>query len=204
RAVVRTGTVTIYDDAVVPGKRSRAVIGPLDATFAGGGDGGETRIDLSIGLGGSRLAAEGRLTARDGGATLEAQARASPVRAGDVTSLGRPSSGEFPATRDRHRADLAEARFQRDPRGLPPGGPRERAGRIRRQAGSAAGRPAGSGQRARHPVGGRRALSDVRSVAGPRHPELRAERAGAEGDAGRVLRWHLDRHGERRRGGGPP
>jgi len=87
RAVVRTGTVTIYDDAVVPGKRSRAVIGPLDVTVAGGGDGGETRIDLSIGLGGSRLAAEGRLTARDGGATLEAQARASSFRAADLVPL---------------------------------------------------------------------------------------------------------------------
>jgi len=87
RAIVRAGTVTIYDDAVVPGQRSRVMMGPLDATVAGGGRRGETRIDLSIGLGESRLAADGRLTARDGGTTLEAQARASSFRTVDLVRL---------------------------------------------------------------------------------------------------------------------
>jgi hypothetical protein len=48
---VRDGRLMIYDDAVVPGRRSELTAGPIDATLTGLGSGGSTTLDLSAGLG---------------------------------------------------------------------------------------------------------------------------------------------------------
>ena len=66
RAEIRGGRVLVYDDAVVPGVRSEAVIGPIDAGVEGWGLGGGTTIEMSAGLGASRVAATAHLGAPGG------------------------------------------------------------------------------------------------------------------------------------------
>jgi uncharacterized protein involved in outer membrane biogenesis len=88
RAVVRNGKILVYDDAVQPGVRSRAVLGPIDAVIEGWGAGEETRLDLSIGLGQSRVRADARLGAQPGGPPiLRLAARSKSLRAEDLIGI---------------------------------------------------------------------------------------------------------------------
>jgi hypothetical protein len=88
RAVVRNGKILVYDDAVEPGTRSQVVLGPIDAVIEGWGAGGETRLDLSIGLGDSRLRADARLSALPGHSPiLRLAARTKSLRAEDLVRV---------------------------------------------------------------------------------------------------------------------
>jgi len=62
QAKVRNARIEIVDDAVVPGRRSEIVIAPVDATLSGWGLGRATTIELSAGLGKSRLQSTARLS----------------------------------------------------------------------------------------------------------------------------------------------
>jgi AsmA protein len=84
---VRDGRLMIYDDAVVPGRRSELTVGPIDATLTGLGSGGSTTLDLSTGLGKSRLQASARLADQGGARILDATVKPSRVDAADFITL---------------------------------------------------------------------------------------------------------------------
>jgi AsmA protein len=87
RAEIRGGRLLVYDDAVVPGIRSEATIGPIDASVEGWGLGGRTTIDMSAGLGESRLAAKAHLGAPGAPAALTVDLPGSRLRAADLRPL---------------------------------------------------------------------------------------------------------------------
>jgi len=87
RAEIRGGRVLVYDDAVVPGIRSEATIGPIDASVEGWGLGGRTTIDMSAGLGESRLAAKAHLGAPGTPAALTVDLPGSRLQAADLRPL---------------------------------------------------------------------------------------------------------------------
>jgi AsmA protein len=88
RAVIRGGRVLVYDDAVVPGARSEAVVGPIDARLEGWGLGGRTTIDMSAGLGESRVAAKAVLEAAGGApGALAVELPGSRLQAADLRPL---------------------------------------------------------------------------------------------------------------------
>jgi AsmA protein len=86
-ATIRGGTIRLYDDAIVPGRRLELEIGPIDATVRGWGAGRETQVALAAGLGGSALEAEAILAS--GGGTGEARIRIAPsrLRCADLATL---------------------------------------------------------------------------------------------------------------------
>src|SRR5262245_36242290 len=88
KAAIRGGRVLIYDDAVVPGARSQATIGPIDATLEGWGLGGRTTIDMTLGLGESRIAAKASLASGGPGPeALAVELPGSRLRAVDLRPL---------------------------------------------------------------------------------------------------------------------
>jgi AsmA protein len=87
-AVIRGGRVLIYDDAVIPGTRSQATVGPIDASLEGWGLGGRTTIDMTVGLGESRMAAKASLESGDAGPkSLAVELPGSRLRATDLRPL---------------------------------------------------------------------------------------------------------------------
>jgi len=87
RAEIRGGRVLVYDDAVVPGTRSEATIGPIDASVEGWGLGGKTTVDMSAGLGESRVAAKAHLGGTGAPAALTVELPGSRLRAADLRPL---------------------------------------------------------------------------------------------------------------------
>jgi len=87
QARVRGGKIVIYDDSVVPGRRSEAVLEPVDATIRGWGGDEPTDMSLSLGLGKSALTARARLSTPEGGPVLALTARGKSVRVEDLTLL---------------------------------------------------------------------------------------------------------------------
>jgi AsmA protein len=86
-AVLRGGRLLVYDDAVVPGRRSEMKIEPIDARVAGFGLGKETNADLSLGLGKSRLAATARLIGAGDAQVVEAKIDRSRLETADLVPL---------------------------------------------------------------------------------------------------------------------
>lgn len=86
-AVLRGGRLLVYDDAVVPGRRSEMKIEPIDARVAGFGLGKETIADLSVGLGKSRLEATARLLGAGDAQVLEAKIDRSRLETADLVPL---------------------------------------------------------------------------------------------------------------------
>ncbi len=86
-ARIRGGTIRLYDDAVVPGRRVEVEIGPVDATVRGWGVGRETKVELQVGLRQSVLKASAVI--RTGGDVAEAQIRIAPsrLRTADLATL---------------------------------------------------------------------------------------------------------------------
>lgn len=84
---IRDGRLMIYDDAVTPGRRSELTVGPIDAALSGLGSGGSTTLDLSAGLGQSRLQASARLADQGGARILDATVKPSRVAAADFITL---------------------------------------------------------------------------------------------------------------------
>src|SRR6185503_16514042 len=87
QARVRGGKIVIYDDSVVPGRRSEAVLEPVDATIRGWGGDEPTDMSLSLGLGKSALTARARLSTPEGGPVLALTARGKSVLVEDLTLL---------------------------------------------------------------------------------------------------------------------
>jgi AsmA protein len=87
RALLRSGKILLYDDAVVPGRRSEASLGPIDATIEGWGRGRETTLALRVGLGESRLTARGQLSMSGEMPRLQASAAADTLRVADLLPL---------------------------------------------------------------------------------------------------------------------
>jgi len=88
KATIRGGRVLIYDDAVIPGIRSQATIGPIDASLEGWGLGGRTTIDMTVGLDESRVAAKASLASGHAGPeSLEVELPGSRLRAVDLRPL---------------------------------------------------------------------------------------------------------------------
>ena len=87
QARISGGKIVIYDDSVVPGRRSEAVIDPVEATIRGWGGDAPTDMSLSLGLGKSALTARARLSAPEGGPVLALTARGKSVRVEDLTLL---------------------------------------------------------------------------------------------------------------------
>jgi len=87
QARVSGGRILIYDDAVVAGRRSEAVIAPVNATITGWGGEQPTDLGLSLGLGKSTLSARARLGTSAGGPVLTLSARGKTVRVEDLALL---------------------------------------------------------------------------------------------------------------------
>jgi AsmA protein len=87
RAMVRGAKVLVYDDAVIPGKRSELTLGPIDATISGWGLGETTSIELSVGLGKSIVHSAARLTEASGDQALQATIRESRVEISDLVPI---------------------------------------------------------------------------------------------------------------------
>jgi AsmA protein len=87
RAEIHGGRLVLYDDAVVPGRRSELRLGPVDAGLAGWGVGRRTTADLSVALGKSRLQAEATLEGKDEAQVVAATMKSSRVEAGDLRPL---------------------------------------------------------------------------------------------------------------------
>lgn len=87
QARVSGGRILIYDDAVIAGRRSEAVIAPIDATISGWGGDRPADLALSLGLGKSALAARARLGASGEGPVLTLAARGKAVRVDDLALL---------------------------------------------------------------------------------------------------------------------
>jgi AsmA protein len=87
QARVSGGRILIYDDAVIPGRRSEAVIAPIDATISGWGGDRPADLALSLGLGKSALAARARLGTSGDGPVLTLAARGKSVRVEDLALL---------------------------------------------------------------------------------------------------------------------
>jgi AsmA protein len=87
RARVSGGRILIYDDAVVAGRRSEAVLAPIDATILGWGGDRPTDLDLSLGLGKSALSARAWLSASGGRPMLTLAARGKSLRVEDLATL---------------------------------------------------------------------------------------------------------------------
>jgi len=86
-ARIRGGTIKLYDDAIVPGRRVELLIDPVDATVSGWGAGRETKVELQAGLQKSVLNADA--TVRSGGESPEALIGIAPsrLRAADLVAL---------------------------------------------------------------------------------------------------------------------
>jgi AsmA protein len=86
-ARIRGGTIQLYDDSVVPGRRVELEIGPVDATVRGWGVGRDTKVELKAGLQQSVLKANATIST--GGEAAEAQIRIAPsrLRTADLASL---------------------------------------------------------------------------------------------------------------------
>src|SRR5438876_1962895 len=102
-ARARNGRILVYDDAVVPGRRSEVSLGPFDAAVTGWGAGRETRLELAAGLGRSVLRSRARLLA-DGGERIEGEFASDSLLAADLAKLlpwlgvARPSGLEIGGT----------------------------------------------------------------------------------------------------------
>ncbi|HZN02989.1 MAG TPA: AsmA family protein [Candidatus Polarisedimenticolia bacterium] len=86
-AVLRGGRLLVYDDAVVPGRRSELTVGPIDARLAGFGLRQESDADLSLGLGKSRLAVTARLSGDGEAQVVEAKIDRSRLETADLVPL---------------------------------------------------------------------------------------------------------------------
>ena len=86
-AVLRGGRLLVYDDAVVPGRRSELTVGPIDARLAGFGLEKESDADLSLGLGKSRLAVTARLSGEGERQVVEAKIDRSRLETADLVPL---------------------------------------------------------------------------------------------------------------------
>jgi AsmA protein len=87
RAEIRNGKVLVYDDAVIKGKRSELTLAPIDAVVSGWGLPGGARVELSAGLGESRLAAQGTMAPAGQPAALSIKVPGSKVQAADLVRL---------------------------------------------------------------------------------------------------------------------
>ncbi len=87
RAVVRSARLHIFDDAVAPGSRTKATIGPIDAVVKGWGADQETEIDLSLKMGGNRLNAGARILDPRGSPRLSARVEGQGLRAAELAAL---------------------------------------------------------------------------------------------------------------------
>ena len=87
QAKVSGGRIVIYDDFVVPGRRSEAVIDPVNATIRGWGGDEPTDLNLSLGLGKSALTARARLTPSGAEPVLTLAAHGKSVRVEDLALL---------------------------------------------------------------------------------------------------------------------
>jgi AsmA protein len=87
RAEIQGGRLVLYDDAVVPGRRSELHIGPIDAGLAGWGVGHKTAADLSVALGKSRLKAQATLEGTGQAQAVAAVMKSSRVEAADLKPL---------------------------------------------------------------------------------------------------------------------
>lgn len=87
RAVVRSGRLLVYDDFVTPGARAQADLRPVDAVITGLGGGGDTRMELSIGLGRSILKSTATLAAGSGAPVLKVRADSKGLQAADLARL---------------------------------------------------------------------------------------------------------------------
>jgi AsmA protein len=86
-ALIRSGTLLIYDDAVVPRERSELRLQPIDASIRGWGGDDETTLVLRLGVGGSRLQASARLHAAGDRPILRLRADSRGLQAGDLLRL---------------------------------------------------------------------------------------------------------------------
>ena len=86
-AQLRGGRLVVYDDAVVPGRRSELTIGPIDARLSGFGLRRESDADLSVGLGRSRLAAKARLSGEGEAQVVAATIERSRLETADLVPL---------------------------------------------------------------------------------------------------------------------
>src|SRR5258706_6043707 len=87
RARIQGGRLLVYDDAVTPGHRAQAVIAPLEAEIRGWGGDTPTHIDLSVGVGKSRLRSHATMSAADKTPRLTLEARGKGIRAEDLVLL---------------------------------------------------------------------------------------------------------------------
>jgi len=87
RVEIRDGRLLLYDDAVVPGRRSELTVWPIDAVLTGLGSGGSNTLDLSVGLGKSRLEASAKMGEEGGARILDASVKPSRVAAADFITL---------------------------------------------------------------------------------------------------------------------
>ncbi len=86
KAILRGGRILVYDDAVAPGQRSEVILAPIDATLRGWGGGGDTEVDLAVGLGKSLLRARARLLGR-GEPRLEGEFDGRAIEAADLVTI---------------------------------------------------------------------------------------------------------------------
>ncbi|MBI1951321.1 MAG: AsmA family protein [Acidobacteria bacterium] len=87
QARVSGGRILIYDDAVVAGRRSEAVIAPVNATIRGWGGDQPTELGLSLGLGKSTLSARARFGTSAGGPVLTLTTRGKTMQVEDLALL---------------------------------------------------------------------------------------------------------------------
>ncbi|HKQ97964.1 MAG TPA: AsmA family protein, partial [Candidatus Polarisedimenticolia bacterium] len=87
RAEIRNGKILVYDDYVARGRRTELTLAPIDAAVRGWGMPGGATFDLSAGLGGSRLAAEAKMTPAGQPAALAIKVPGSKLDAADLARL---------------------------------------------------------------------------------------------------------------------
>jgi AsmA protein len=87
RARIEGGRLLVYDDAVLPGRRAEIAIAPVAATIRGWGGDDPTELDLTAGLGKSRLEAQARLSGRAADSRLSMIANGKGLRAEDFVGL---------------------------------------------------------------------------------------------------------------------
>ncbi|MGH9797815.1 MAG: AsmA family protein, partial [Candidatus Polarisedimenticolia bacterium] len=83
-ALIRSGTLLVFDDSVVPGERSEMRLQPIDASIRGWGGHDATTLTLRLGVGGSRLEASARLHAAGDRPLLRLRADSRGLQAGDL------------------------------------------------------------------------------------------------------------------------
>ncbi len=87
RARVVGGRILVYDDAVLPGRRTEVVVAPVDATILGWGGSEPVDLALSAGLRKSVLKIRARLSARGERSQVSLRAKGRGLRAEDFVTL---------------------------------------------------------------------------------------------------------------------